>query len=525
MTIYEQILEDEQIRSLYDWIDEKEKDSSETLHHGWVHIAQVMENMENLLILAGDEDRIEAGKIAALLHDIGKVKGSKGHAERSFRMAEKYLKQTGIHIPHQKKVLKAIRVHSDGFDSHSLLALALILADKTDLCHQRLLPEGEKTPGVRQIAHIRRVEYELEKSEFGGGEFRVNFITDGELDREELETYPFLKKVFAAARAFARRLHCCPSVRIDGKVWNLYSQVLKIAFLQLMPAHIPSDQADDGLFIQTQLVRGLHAMEEAKKMGADIALFPEMWSCGYQIPEDPQTLAELAVPADGTFVKAFAEKAKELEMAVAVTILEKADPAPRNSVILIDRFGNTLYNYAKVHTCDFGDESRLTPGEEFFVAELDTACGPVKTGSMICFDREFPESARILMLKGAELILTPNACPMEINRLAGLRARANENMLAIATCNYPEGKPDCNGHSTLFDGVMYTPDSEGSLDTCLLETGGKEGIYLGELDLDRLRNYRSYEVHGNAFRRPGLYHLLTEEKVEEPFVRPERKTR
>ncbi len=52
---------------------------------------------------------------------------------------------------------------------------------------------------------------------------------------------------------------------------------------------------------------------------------------------------------------------------------------------------------------------------------------------MICFDREFPESARILMLKGAELILVPNACPMEINRLSQLRGRAFENMIAVAT--------------------------------------------------------------------------------------------
>lgn len=40
---------------------------------------------------------------------------------------------------------------------------------------------------------------------------------------------------------------------------------------------------------------------------------------------------------------------------------------------------------------------------------------------MICYDREFPESARILMRQGAKLILTPNACPMEIKRLAQLR--------------------------------------------------------------------------------------------------------
>lgn len=127
----------------------------------------------------------------------------------------------------------------------------------------------------------------------------------------------------------------------------------------------------------------------------------------------------------------------------------------------------------------------------------------MQVGSMICYDREFPESARILMLKGAELILTPNACPMEINRLSQLRGRAYENMTAIATCNYPSPHPDCNGHSTVFDGVAYLPELSGSRNTCILEAGEDEGIYLTELDMDMLREYRKREVHGQRLPPPG----------------------
>ena len=71
------------------------------------------------------------------------------------------------------------------------------------------------------------------------------------------------------------------------------------------------------------------------------------------------------------------------------------------------------------------------------------------------------------MLKSAEIILVPNACPMEINRLTQLRSRAFENMVGIATCNYPDGKPDCNGHSTAFDGMAYGLNDEGSRDTLI----------------------------------------------------------
>lgn len=138
---------------------------------------------------------------------------------------------------------------------------------------------------------------------------------------------------------------------------------------------------------------------------------------------------------------------------------------------------------------------------------------------MICYDREFPESARILMLKGAEIILVPNACPMEINRLTQLRARAFENMTGIATVNYPFGKPDCNGHSTAFDGVAYRTDEGGSRDMLIIEAGEREGIYMASFPMDELREYRRSEVHGNAYRHPEKYQLLVTQQIREPFIR------
>lgn len=117
---------------------------------------------------------------------------------------------------------------------------------------------------------------------------------------------------------------------------------------------------------------------------------------------------------------------------------------------MFDRLGNNILTYAKAHIYDFGYECRLTVGDDFYVSNLDTVQGNVKIGAMICYEREFPESARILMLKGAEIILVANACPMEINRISQLRIRAYENMVGIVTVNYPKGKPDSNGHSSAF---------------------------------------------------------------------------
>lgn len=289
---------------------------------------------------------------------------------------------------------------------------------------------------------------------------------------------------------------------------------LNIALLQIAPTGN----------LQGNLEKGITACRQAKALGADLALFPEMWSCGYDICEPP--VAEWqrkAINLDSDFVACFKGLAAELGMAIGVTLLEQYTPAPRNTLVLFDRFGVQKMVYAKVHTCDFGAEKELTPGEAFFVTDLDTEKGSVKVGAMICYDREFPESARLLMLKGAEVVLVPNACPMELNRLCQLRGRAFENMMTIVTCNYPATVPDCNGNSTVFDGVAYLPHWQGHRDCCILQAGEEEGIFLAQLDLDLLREYRQNEVHGNAYRRPELYGALLDTTVNEPFVRQDKR--
>ena len=280
---------------------------------------------------------------------------------------------------------------------------------------------------------------------------------------------------------------------------------LKIALLQLLP----------GKTLGENLSIGKKACIEAKEKGADVALFPEMWSDGYYLPQDEEELKKLAIEKDSDFINEFRDLASELQMAVGISFLEAHDPKPLNSVIFFDRTGKEILHYSKVHTCAFSDEAVLSEGEDFYTADLDFGRGTVKFGSMICFDREFPESARMLMLKGAELILAPNACPMEINRLAALRTRAYENMLAVATCNYPKGQPDCNGHSTLFDGVAWVRDEEGARDMCVFEAPEEPGVYVATLDLDKLRTHRSGDIMGDKYRHPAKYGILSDPEVKD----------
>lgn len=245
---------------------------------------------------------------------------------------------------------------------------------------------------------------------------------------------------------------------------------------------------------------------QAAAAGADIALMPEMYNVGYSDFEGTSREAQKewqagAVARDGKFVRHFAELARQLNMAIACTYLEQWPVAPRNSVTLFDRTGKEIFTYAKVHTCDFTTrEASCTPGDRFEVAELDTAKGKLQVGAMICYDREHPESARILMLKGAELILTPNACILEEMRLDQFKIRAYENAVAVAMANYPSSKTGCNGHSVAFNANGQK----------IVEAKQAEGVFLAEFDLDNIRRIRRRTIWGDAFRRPHRYGDLIE---------------
>ncbi len=275
---------------------------------------------------------------------------------------------------------------------------------------------------------------------------------------------------------------------------------LRIALLQL---------AGSGYDREASLARGLAACRRAAAAGADIALFPELWSTGYSFLDgDLGHWRDQAIAPRDPWVVAHADLAAELGMAVAVTYLERSPFGPRNIVTVFDRCGREALTYAKVHTCSFDlPEQALVAGTEFPVARLDTGAGAVAIGAMICFDREFPEAARVLALGGAELLLVPNACELEANRLGQLRARAFENMVAVAVTNY--AAPQENGHSTVVDPIAF--DAEGrSRDTRVFEAGEAEDVCVVRLDLEELREWRRREVWGDQCRRPETYGALVE---------------
>jgi len=280
----------------------------------------------------------------------------------------------------------------------------------------------------------------------------------------------------------------------------------KVALLQLTP--FGDDQGQN-------LAKGVRACREARVLGSDLAVFPELWNIGATPspidPEGRRRWIAQAIDQQNVLFQTFASLARELEMHIAVTYLEAHHPLPRNTVSILNRRGQVVLNYSKVFICDFGKDElqkphschheigcdvSCSPGESFSVCTLDRAGEGVIVGAMICADREFPEAATQLMLHGAELVVVPNACTWDEVRTAGLKTRAFENLFGIAMTNYPSSN---RGSSQAHSCVAWREGRP--VDTLIARAGEQEQIVVANFDLDDIRAFREAEAWRMDYRK------------------------
>lgn len=251
----------------------------------------------------------------------------------------------------------------------------------------------------------------------------------------------------------------------------------------------------------------IEKMEEAAEKKADILLLPEVFLTGYELP----MTNEEAVSEDSPYIRQVCDAAKRLHLGVVLTAMTKGMEKPQNSAFVINKDGEILMKYSKVHTCDFADEACLESGDEFRVCDFHG----IRLGIMICYDREYPESARVLMMKGAEVILVPNDCGAMRPRLNALSTRAYENMVGIAMAN---ANGENAGDSCAFSPVCWDENGECVDNVLLMADDLTEGLFYAEFDMDVIRAYREQEMMGNTFRKVKAYSELLSEKVEYPFI-------
>jgi len=243
------------------------------------------------------------------------------------------------------------------------------------------------------------------------------------------------------------------------------------------------------------LQKVLEMIPKAAQKGTQIIVTPETSLTGFTNTPKEKDMAE-AVP--GPAADKVAKLAKKYGTYILFGTTELKDEQFYNSVVAFDRRGQIMGIMRKVHLNKYEAPMGWRNGSEFPVWKFETATGICTGGVEICYDREVPESSRILALKNADIIFNPQCCsqpaipPDNIHR-ALQRTRAYENEVYIFMVNH--AAPRENGHSMLFD---YNGD-------IIFEADETEQVFIYELDIDKLNKHRKTGYYGKHHRRPETY--------------------
>jgi N-carbamoylputrescine amidase len=242
-----------------------------------------------------------------------------------------------------------------------------------------------------------------------------------------------------------------------------------------------TDDADKNIKRISDLVR------EAASKGANVILPSELFEGHYFCTSQEESNFARAYPwRESPAVKAMAKLAAELNVVIPVTIFEKAGPAYFNTVVMIDADGSLMGIYRKSHIPDgpgYQEKYYFRPGDTGFRV-WDTKHGRIGVG--ICWDQWYPESARAMVLQGADVLLYPTAIGTEPHDASlDTAARWRRAMLGHAVSNVtPVAAANRVGNENgqLFYGTSFISDHTGEI---LGDLDRKEeGVVVAAIDMD-----------------------------------------
>lgn len=266
--------------------------------------------------------------------------------------------------------------------------------------------------------------------------------------------------------------------------------------------------SDTNIAAVTELVR------EAAAKGAQVVLPPELFEGPYFCRTEDEGLFATAKPTEShASVVAMRKLAEELKIWIPTSFFERDGPHHYNSLAMIDPDGKIMGTYRKSHIPDgpgYEEKFYFRPGNTGF--KVWDGPSDEKLGVGICWDQWYPETARAMMLMGAEILFYPTAIgtephdpDLDTSRLwrRAMIGHAVSNVVPVVAANRigTEGGQRFYGHS-------FICDERGDL---LAEFGATEtGVLSAELDLDASRRHRA------AFgffrdRRPELYGRLVQD--------------
>ncbi len=256
-------------------------------------------------------------------------------------------------------------------------------------------------------------------------------------------------------------------------------------------------------------------MRAAHARGARLIQLSELFATPYFCQDQLAAFFDLAASfQDHPLLARFSALAKELGVVLPISFFERSGPAFYNSVVVIDADGAMLGTYRKSHIPDgpgYTEKFYFSPGDTGFRA-WDTAVGRIGVG--ICWDQWFPEAARIMALKGAEILLYPTAIgsephDAELDTAAHWRrvmqGHAAANIMPVLASNRIGLEAGRNGTAMTFYGTSFIAGPTGDI---VAEAGRtEEAVLTATFDLDAIARQRAA---WGLFRdrRPDLYRSL-----------------
>ena len=246
------------------------------------------------------------------------------------------------------------------------------------------------------------------------------------------------------------------------------------------------------------LDRAEKLIRRAASEGANVILIQELFETPYfcqdQLPEN----FELARPVEGNEgIAKFQSLAREFDVVLPFSFFERANQAYFNSVAMIDAGGALLGIYRKTHIPDgpgYQEKYYFNPGDTGFRV-WDTKFGKIGLG--ICWDQWFPETARCLVLQGAEVLLYPTAIGSEpqypdwdtsAHWQRVMQGHAAANMVPLVASNRIGNEKGKNSEMTFF-GSSFIADETGK--KVAEADRNSESVLVHTFDLDAIRNLRA----------------------------------
>ena len=248
--------------------------------------------------------------------------------------------------------------------------------------------------------------------------------------------------------------------------------------------------------IEENITKAKKIINDAANKGANIILLQELFQTPYFCIEYDEEIFRLAKPFDdNSLLKEMSDIAKKLQVVLPISYFEKDKNAYFNSVAIIDSDGTILGNYRKSHIPDgigYLEKYYFNPGDTGFKV-WNTKFGKIGVG--ICWDQWFPEAARIMALKGADILFYPTAIgdePRSHYDRSGawqrvMQGHAAANVMPVVASNRI-GFETVKGQTNGFYGKSFICDRSGAI---LSEASkDKEEIITAEINIEEDHLFR-----------------------------------